>query len=123
MDFNEYYDKFRANLKQHGGIEYPTDGSTFYGVLKTHYDYVNEHGLVHDSVYKFQRTLCSKSNRYENFRVKKDGSLYMKPNSYGWAYFATRTEAEEFVKSSKTLAQTCLKLKIKTIEEQIEALN
>lgn len=122
--YNNYYDGLTRLKKSCGYIESPANGSVFFGVRYTYFDDIDQSGTVYQTVYKFKREL-NPNNKvyYDNFRLKANGDLYKKPSSYGWIFFQTKAEADNFIITLKVFVQQCIKDKIKILEEQIDALN
>ena len=122
--YNDYYTGFLKIKAACSHLENPADGSTFFGVRTTHFDDVDQTGTVYQTVYKFKREINPFNKRYyANFRLKKDGNVYKNSSDYGWVFFQTKSDADNFISTLKTFAQECIKNKIKLLEEQIEALN
>lgn len=120
---NSYYETFSSLCKKWGSVQAGTTkfiGVNTFGVRST---YSNEDILrnrkVYTVIHEFQTVLDTKSSlgRCHTYRVRKDKTLFTKPNDYGWIYFPDRMSAEGFVRELKELAKEVIRLEIVSLQE------
>lgn len=96
-------------------------GKESYGVLQTFRDEIINKRIVNTKIHLFQ-TILAKPTTYSNnrpvpYRVKKDKTLYAKPNEYGWVHFDDLQSAEGYVKDMKELARVVINEEIKVLQD------
>ena len=120
---NSYYETFSNLCKKWGSVQAGTAkfiGVNTFGIRSTYSDEdILRKRKVYTVIHKFQTVLDTKSNlgRCHTYRVRKDNTLFAKPNNYGWIYFPDRMSAEGFVRELKELAKEVIRLEIVSLQE------
>ena len=119
---NSYYKTFSSLCKKWGSVQADTAkflGVNTFGVRDTYSEDILRKRKVYTVIHKFQTVLDTKSSlgRCHTYRVRKDNTLFAKPNNYGWIYFPDRMSAEGFVRELKELAKEVIRLEIVSLQE------
>ena len=120
---NSYYETLSSLCKKWGSVQAGTAkfiGINTFGVRSTYKDEdILRNRKVHTVIHEFQTVLDPKSSLgiCPTYRVRKDKTLFAKPNNYGWIYFTDRISAEGFVKDLKELAKEVIRLEIVSLQE------